>query len=493
MASISTITLPNGSQYDFKDADARAQLPNKVDKVSGKGLSTEDFTSEEKTKLAGIATGATANVGTVTSVRVQATAPITSSTSTAQTSTLNTTIGINAASQSAAGSMSAEDKTKIDKISVGSVTTSAQLGDTATTALAIWGNSTNKVAISATNSSSGDGHRYAIRAQSDGIQLWDYTDGAAEYKIYPTSGTSPISVSSGAISHANSGVTAGTYPAGAHTSTAQTPAFGDGFVVPSFKVNATGHVTEALAHNVIIPDNAATSSTKGLMSAADKDKLDKFSTNLADVSVGSVKTTASNISFWRGFDDSTYGDYFAMGSQSTDGSDGFRIYVGEKRLSFRTYVGSTAGAYAWSIYPPSFYQTNNSANTSLSSGTITRVVLTTTNKISEGSGFSVASGGIKVANAGTYRVSGSIYINSASGQTSRGAYIYVGTSTTMSNNTQVCEALYAGAASGAIAIAPKMITVAANQIVFLAARSQGAASSVPASQVGTYLLVERVA
>lgn len=34
---------------------------NKVDKVSGKGLSTEDYTTTEKTKLSGIATGATAN------------------------------------------------------------------------------------------------------------------------------------------------------------------------------------------------------------------------------------------------------------------------------------------------------------------------------------------------------------------------------------------------------------------------------------------------
>ena len=37
-------------------------LGNKVDKVSGKGLSTEDYTSEEKTKLSGIETGAEANV-----------------------------------------------------------------------------------------------------------------------------------------------------------------------------------------------------------------------------------------------------------------------------------------------------------------------------------------------------------------------------------------------------------------------------------------------
>jgi hypothetical protein len=41
-------------------------LDNKVDKVNGKGLSTEDFTNAEKTKLTGIATGA--QVNTVTSV-----------------------------------------------------------------------------------------------------------------------------------------------------------------------------------------------------------------------------------------------------------------------------------------------------------------------------------------------------------------------------------------------------------------------------------------
>lgn len=38
-----------------------AQIGDKVDKVAGKGLSTEDYTSAEKTKLSGIATGATAN------------------------------------------------------------------------------------------------------------------------------------------------------------------------------------------------------------------------------------------------------------------------------------------------------------------------------------------------------------------------------------------------------------------------------------------------
>ena len=37
-------------------------LLGKVDKVDGKGLSTNDYTSEEKTKLSGIASGSQVNV-----------------------------------------------------------------------------------------------------------------------------------------------------------------------------------------------------------------------------------------------------------------------------------------------------------------------------------------------------------------------------------------------------------------------------------------------
>jgi hypothetical protein len=42
--------------------ETKSRLANKVDKVAGKQLSTEDYTSTEKTKLAGIAEGAQVNV-----------------------------------------------------------------------------------------------------------------------------------------------------------------------------------------------------------------------------------------------------------------------------------------------------------------------------------------------------------------------------------------------------------------------------------------------
>ena len=62
MADISKIILPNGDQHTIKDATARSGLSNKVDKVTGKGLSTNDFTDTLETKLNGIAAGAEVNV-----------------------------------------------------------------------------------------------------------------------------------------------------------------------------------------------------------------------------------------------------------------------------------------------------------------------------------------------------------------------------------------------------------------------------------------------
>ena len=50
------------SLQKFKTEIVDAGLNGKVDKVSGKGLSTNDYTTDEKNKLAGIATGAEVNV-----------------------------------------------------------------------------------------------------------------------------------------------------------------------------------------------------------------------------------------------------------------------------------------------------------------------------------------------------------------------------------------------------------------------------------------------
>ena len=51
--------FPNGACVELRVT--AGTLNNKVEKVEGKSLSTEDFTTAEKTKLGGIASGATAN------------------------------------------------------------------------------------------------------------------------------------------------------------------------------------------------------------------------------------------------------------------------------------------------------------------------------------------------------------------------------------------------------------------------------------------------
>lgn len=78
----------------WEELGTAVDLSNYVEKDGDKVLSSNDFTDALKTKLEGIATGATANTGTVTSVRVQASSPLTSSVSTAQSGSLDTTISI---------------------------------------------------------------------------------------------------------------------------------------------------------------------------------------------------------------------------------------------------------------------------------------------------------------------------------------------------------------------------------------------------------------
>ena len=59
LASSGDYVIVDSQTEGTRKFDLGAALAGKVDTVSGKGLSTNDYTTEEKTKLAGIATGAT--------------------------------------------------------------------------------------------------------------------------------------------------------------------------------------------------------------------------------------------------------------------------------------------------------------------------------------------------------------------------------------------------------------------------------------------------
>ena len=83
---------------------------NKVDKVDGKQLSTEDYSTAEKTKLAGIAAGAQVNVATDLSLGTATTTTIPLNSST------GTDVTLPAVTTTTAGLMISTDKTKLDGI-----------------------------------------------------------------------------------------------------------------------------------------------------------------------------------------------------------------------------------------------------------------------------------------------------------------------------------------------------------------------------------------
>ncbi|MDY6347015.1 MAG: hypothetical protein SPL42_01095 [Bacteroidales bacterium] len=70
MASIEmkTLTLPDGVTRSFNDTVARTALNSKVDKETGKGLSTNDYTTEDKTKVAAAAVAVMVNGTTYQSI-----------------------------------------------------------------------------------------------------------------------------------------------------------------------------------------------------------------------------------------------------------------------------------------------------------------------------------------------------------------------------------------------------------------------------------------
>jgi hypothetical protein len=108
-------------------AGLQTALDGKVDKITGKGLSTEDYTTAEKNKLAGIESGAQVNVATNLSLGTRTTTavPVNSST--------GTNVSLPAATTSLAGVMTSADKTKLDGIAAGAqVNVGTNLGSSGT-------------------------------------------------------------------------------------------------------------------------------------------------------------------------------------------------------------------------------------------------------------------------------------------------------------------------------------------------------------------------
>lgn len=106
------MTFLNNTGLERLWSKITAKLDLKVDKVNGKGLSTNDYTTAEKNKLAGIATGATKTV-VDTALSSSSTNPVQNKVVNTAISNLNTLVGDTAVSTQITNAVA----NKVDKVS----------------------------------------------------------------------------------------------------------------------------------------------------------------------------------------------------------------------------------------------------------------------------------------------------------------------------------------------------------------------------------------
>lgn len=172
----------------------------KVDKVSGKALSDNNYTSDEKTKLAGIEAGAQVNPGA-------ATTSANGLMSAADKTKLN---GIEAGAQvnpgnattSAAGLMSASDKSKLNGIEAGAnnyALTTETLTANITAPATVSPLSGRTLTFSATGLTSAYNLiEIVLDCDASGICIsgWQYVNGSMSVKVFNTTHTGGITIRS---------------------------------------------------------------------------------------------------------------------------------------------------------------------------------------------------------------------------------------------------------------------------------------------------------
>lgn len=299
--------LSSSSTNPVQNKVVNTALAGKVDAVSGKGLSTNDYTTAEKTKLSGIAEGANKTV-VDSSLSSTSTNPV-------QNKVVSAALDEKLNSSETATSISAQNRTSVPRSGavIDYVSDAISRGIAASDAMIFKGTIGTGGTVTSLPTTYQTGWTYRVitagtyagnvcevgdliialvdrsgssNANSDWTVAQTNIDGA----ITSISGTSPVSVSgsgsSRSISHANSGVSAGTYG----NTSAQSPAFGDTANIPYVTTNATGHVTGAGTATVKIPNTEATTSAAGLMSATDKIILNRF----GDLEVGMTRISLAN-------------------------------------------------------------------------------------------------------------------------------------------------------------------------------------------------------
>lgn len=202
--------------------------------------------------------------------------------------------------------------------------------------------------------------------------------------------------------------------------------------------------------------SAATTSAAGLMSAADKTKLNGIATGANKYTHPSYSTTnsSSNIENLVQGDVITY-----VNAITADNGHVTKYQKAQSRIPIHYFASARGSA----------------SSLSLSASTITSLTLNTwvakSTAVIGDTDFSFSGGGIKCPKAGNILISGSVYFNSNSGV--RGVYI-------MKGSTEVL-ATYGNSAglNGGVTSGTAIITVAAGDIIYLKARNNTATTCVP--------------
>lgn len=272
-------------------------LANKVDKVSGKVLSSNDYTDAEKQQLASLVAG-TITVDSELSD---------SSENPVQNKVVKTALDNKLDTSMLGGEITPQQASKIPQAGAVIAYVANQLSAlpkeqfldlTKTTFVQSFAWSSTAYPNSTNPNLDGKPVMVlALKNSSDDTVAYSFLN---MYELVDTyTGTSPITVSGRTVSHANSGVTAGSYGLASDI----TPKFGEKFLVPYLTENATGHTTNASNHSVVIPNNVATVTSDGLMSKDDKNNLGVLYTNRLKeqtgvIAVGSKSTTLTMSNDW---------------------------------------------------------------------------------------------------------------------------------------------------------------------------------------------------
>ena len=284
------ITVPTKTSDLTNDSNfaTTTDLDTKVDKITGKGLSTNDYTTEEKTKLSNIEDGANKTVVD--------TALSSTSTNPVQNKVINTKLN---SIQSDIDSKVPSSRTVNGKALTANITLSASdVGalPSSTVIPSIDGLATetyvdNKVAglvdsapstldtLNELSAALGDDPNFATTVATQIGEKVDKVDGKGlSTNDFTTAEKSKLaSVEEGANNYTHPSYTAIT---GVPTAN-QTPAFGEAFNISQPISDATGHITAINNRVITIPNSTATTSAAGLMSVADKTKLDGLSNPVA--------------------------------------------------------------------------------------------------------------------------------------------------------------------------------------------------------------------